>query len=341
MPPAHSFQLRFRSYRRPLAARFASAKEAWTQRTGFFLALTPQTPAATTSYAEIAPLPSMGSESNEQAAAFLQSLPAVLSPARFADCLHSAPPACAFALATAAAPPTPPADPVPTAALLPQLPDPPRLSPQTVLQPLRRAGFHRFKVKLGKTAFSTEWPRLHSLLKALRPSEALRLDANQAFSVDQCQTCLAQLAPFAHAIEFLEEPLHPAALPPADYAAFAARSPVPLALDESLLPQQGSLQHWIEAAWPGWFICKPSLSGPPQSWLPLLQPHAHRVVLSSALETAIGLSHLLAIATRFPHTVHGFDTSHLFDDPFGLPRLFHLTPIPQDRFPWIYNHCPA
>lgn len=348
----HGCRVHRRSYRRELVTPMVNARQRWDVRKGFFLKLQSEDSSTNTAFAEIAPLPSMGSESFEEADSFLRQLPKRITPEAWPALLHAAPPACAFGMATAASPPPVRPDPVRTAALLGPVTadDTPSLLPS-----LRARGFDRFKCKLTHPSPDTTIPHLEAFFEALRPGEKLRLDANRAWEEHSWNQWLEHLAPFADFIEFLEEPLAQPP-PPKAYAAMASQSPVPLALDESLLspPTDPSvaagdafaqqLDRWLEAGWPGWFICKPALCGDPAAWLPLLQSAAaQRTVLSSAMESAIGLQAVLAVAQSFPPNCrHGLDTSYLFTDGCGLPRRqAALNPLPQERLTWIWQHCPS
>jgi O-succinylbenzoate synthase len=90
-----------------------------------------------------------------------------------------------------------------------------------------------------------------------------------------------------------------------------ARS-VPVALDESLHQPDGSRRDdptgtrgWPAQlpAWPGWLVRRPALEGDPRPLLAQLQQGRPRLMLSTALETGIGmrlLAHLAALQQRGP-----------------------------------------
>ena len=333
MDTTQQLHLRVRAYQRPFARPLKTARGSWKVREGLLVRLEVGA-TGNTGYGEAAPLSDFGSESFKQARAFLQALPGCLSANDLNEQINKAPPSTAFALASA------------RDALL----HPPSLRPgvrtaaliarEDPLEPLRLGGIRRFKLKLGLAQPEAEWGLLQDLVLRLKEDEKVRLDPNRAWSEEAWAFWRPRLNGIAAKVEFVEEPfpLNRLSLPKA--VEKANRSPVPLALDESLNPE--SLPRWIASQWPGYFVLKPSLCADPASWLPLLTPFPERVVLSTALESGIGLSAITRLAAQFTFTDHGLGIGTFFNDPFGLPqengRVRPLSPAEQET---IWNLLPG
>lgn len=174
----------------------------------------------------------------------------------------------------------------------PSSPPPEGGSPLTVKWKVAAADDHRERQLL-------DW-----LLGRLPAAARLRLDANGGWDRPTAEAWASRLAQESR-LDWLEQPL-----PPADgegLQLLARRLPV--ALDESLRSATGSggggspPAFPLGADWPGWQVRRPALEGDPRPLLAALQAGQPRLMLSTALETGIGmrlLAHLAALQQQGP-----------------------------------------
>ncbi len=164
------------------------------------------------------------------------------------------------------------------------------------------------KVKVGLYEAVRDGMVVNLLLESI-PDLRLRLDANRAWTPLKAQ----QFAKYVHPdyrprIAFLEEPCKN----PADSLAFARESGITIAWDESLrddgfqlTPQEGL----------GAVVIKPTLTGSLQTvqqQVAAANALGLTVVISSAIESSLGLTQLARIAAWLtPGTIPGLDTLQL------------------------------
>jgi len=215
-----------------------------------------------------------------------------------------------FALAAARSVSRQPIEPVrvPLTALLPAGP-----AALAALPPLLEAGWLTFKWKVGVGDPDRELGLLDELFAALPGYAKLRLDANGAWSRRQAEKWLARCAD--RPVEFVEQPV--AANDESALHGLAEDFPVKLALDESVV-QLDEARRWQAEGWPGIFVIKPALAGPLEDVAAWVVAHGVDVVLSSAIETALGRAAILRFALRH-HSVllrrsPGFGVGEVFGD---------------------------
>jgi L-Ala-D/L-Glu epimerase len=101
------------------------------------------------------------------------------------------------------------------------------------------AGFRALKIKVGGPSQDEDLERVR-VIAAAAPGVRLRLDANQAFTVDGALSFLAECARYSLPIELVEQPV------PADdweaLGAVTARSPVPVIADEAVVKPSDALR---------------------------------------------------------------------------------------------------
>lgn len=148
---------------------------------------------------------------------------------------------------------------------------------------------------------------LEWLLQRLPLNARLRLDANGGWDRATAGAWAARLADEPR-LEWLEQPLAPG--DGEGLRQLAHR--VPVALDESLQRPDGSRCRSLTdpdgwpppmADWPGWLVRRPALEGDPRPLLADLLAGRERLMVSTALETGIGmrlLAHLAALQQRGP-----------------------------------------
>ena len=102
-------------------------------------------------------------------------------------------------------------------------------APERVVAEQQASGHVAFKLKVGFGA-DRDAANVRAVQAVLRPGDALMLDANQAWTLDEAAAVLPTLPA---ALRWLEEPLA-ADAPWSDWQALRARSPVPLAAGENL-----------------------------------------------------------------------------------------------------------
>lgn len=311
------YLLSHKPYRLPLRAPLRTAHGAWTEREGLLVRL--EDPAGRVGYGEIAPLPWFGTETLAEAGEICRKFGATVTdelldavPSRF-GCVR-------FALAQARAQPAKVVGTVrlPVAALLP--------AGREVLAALPaklEAGYLAFKWKVGVGAVDDELGIFDDLLAALPAYAKLRLDANGGWDRRQAAKWLARCA--ERPVEFVEQPVNPG-----DEAALlglAADFPVTLALDESVTGLAAA-QRWQGQGWRGVFVLKPALTGPLAELAAWVAATKADIVLSSAIETALGRAAILRAALTQPLTQRalGFGVGEIFGDrrwdgPFLGPVL--------------------
>ena len=290
-------------YRLPLRAPWSSARGVLTARTGWLVVAHDEGIAG---YGDCAPLPEAGTETAARAQTQLHAWrrqAARLTPdallARLTAAWPSATPCADGAVETALLDRRARAAGVPlwreltdtAAARIPVNAALGALDETSVarLAAGRAAGYRVFKFKLGLTPPALALRHLATLLEALAADERLRCDVNGAWDEPAARAFLDGLLTLDPArIELIEEPLR--APDDAALARLQARTPVPLALDETLAHRPRPLD-------PGalpvrCLVLKPAvLGGLRPTWALACAARAagRQVVVTSLVESAAGL----------------------------------------------------
>lgn len=319
-----TYRLSHRSFRLPLRVPLRTAHGLWAEREGLLVRL--ENEAGSVGYGEAAPIPWFGTETPAEAAEMLAVLgdrPAEAAldavPDRF-GCVRFAL-AAARAMAERGAPSAGagasatrpeagfhrPSQRVPVTTLLPA--GRPALD---VLPARLEAGFLVFKWKVGVGEAADELALLDDLLAVLPVHAKLRLDANGAWDRRTAGKWVARCT--ERPIEFVEQPLAPA--DEDGLRGLAGDFPVTLALDESVA-RLADARRWQSEGWPGVFVIKPAIAGPLlelQAWVAATKAD---VVLSSAIETALGRAAICRFALDHPECARrapGLGVGEVFGD---------------------------
>lgn len=204
------------------------------------------------------------------------------------------------------------------------------------------AGFRCIKMKIGAIDFEEECAILAHIRQHFSPEEIeIRVDANGAFAPEKALQQLERLSTFhLHSIEQPVNPRHKQAL-----ADLVQKSPIPIALDESLIgitneQEQKALLAQIK---PNFIILKPALLGgfkATEQWVKWAENTGIGWWVTSALEGNIGLNAIAqwtsSLNTSRPQ---GLGTGQLFTNNIPAPLhiekgyLYHDQSQPWDLSP--------
>jgi len=167
----------------------------------------------------------------------------------------------------------------------------------------------------------TEIERIAAVRNALGPDIHLRLDANEAWNLEEATAILSQCIPYN--IQYVEQPLQAHDL--AGMRTLRQAIPIPIAVDEAL--------HSLESARPvldseaaDILIIKPQLAGGLRAGQQIIQAAAERsvrCVITSTIESGIGLAAGLHLAAASPAVTLecGLATLHLLIDDLIIDDL--------------------
>lgn len=187
----------------------------------------------------------------------------------------------------------------------------PLLPPDQVAERARAAGCQTAKIKLSGDDLAADEARVAALRDALGPSGNIRLDLNGAWQVPQALAALQMLAPYG--LEYVEQPCSEVAqLAELRHELSRRDIPAPIAADESIRLASDPLQVKRLAA-ADVAICKVQPLGGISAALNVAEQLELPVVVSSALETSLGLRAGLAMAAALPETplACGLETASL------------------------------
>jgi L-alanine-DL-glutamate epimerase-like enolase superfamily enzyme len=176
---------------------------------------------------------------------------------------------------------------------------------------------------------------LLATLRSAYPPERieLRLDANGAFDFATALATLKQFACFD--VAFLEQPL-PAGHWPLT-AELCRRSPIPIALDEELIPvADAATRQWLlDTIQPQHLILKPALLGGfsiAGEWIADAEARNIGWWTNSLLESTIGLNAVCQWTSALGgDRIHGVGTGSLFTNNFPSPLRLVGSRILYDR----------
>jgi O-succinylbenzoate synthase len=173
----------------------------------------------------------------------------------------------------------------------------PAVGPEHAARIVRAGGCRTAKVKVaepGQTRAEEE-ARLEAVRDALGPDGRIRVDANGLWSVDEAVAAIAVLDRAAGGLEYVEQPV--AAV--ADLAVVRRKVAVPVAADESIRRAEDPYRvRELEAA--DVAVLKVQPLGGVAACLRIAEDIGLPVVVSSALETSVGIAAGVALAAALP-----------------------------------------
>lgn len=189
-----------------------------------------------------------------------------------------------------------------------------------------RSGCRTAKVKVAEPgqSLADDVERVAAVRDVLGRSGAVRIDANGAWSVEDAVHAIAELERAAGGLEYVEQPC--ASL--AELAAVRRRVEVPVAADESIRRAEDPLRVVVaEAA--DIAVLKVAPLGGVRRALAVAEACGLPVVVSSALETSVGLAAGVALAAVLPELPYacGLATAALLDGDVTSEPL-----LPVDGF---------
>ncbi len=184
------------------------------------------------------------------------------------------------------------------------------------------AGFSVIKMKVGALPLDEELSLLSTLRSAYGAAEIeLRLDANGAFAPDSALDVLDAFARYD--VAFLEQPI--AAGNWEATAAICRASPIPIALDEELIPATDgdTRRRLLDTIRPQHLVLKPSLLGgfgAAEEWIADAEVRGIGWWTNSLLESNIGLNAICQWTSALGgNRIHGLGTGSLFTNNFPAP----------------------
>ena len=185
-----------------------------------------------------------------------------------------------------------------------------------------RKGFRCIKLKVGYgVSIREEIERVAAVRDAIGPAAHLRLDANEAWKLEEAIAILSQCVPYD--IQYVEQPLQARDL--TGMRALRQTIPIPLAVDEALRdPESASLVLDSEAA--DVLVIKPQLAGglrAGQHIIKIATERGVRCVITSTLEAGVGLAAALHLAAASPAVTLecGLATLHMLGDDLLIDDL--------------------
>ena len=192
-------------------------------------------------------------------------------------------------------------------------------------------GFSCLKMKIGAIDFGQEL----ELLRYIREQEAaknlvLRVDANGAFSIQEAMAKLELLQDFG--MHSIEQPI--AVGQWKAMRELAAKSPIPIALDEELIGKLDK-EEVLNSIQPQYLILKPSLLGgilETREWIQLAEKLGIGWWMTSALESAIGLNAISQLTSTYsPSLPQGLGTGKLYDNNLESPLVVQFGEIQYNQ----------
>ncbi|PYF99579.1 O-succinylbenzoate synthase [Georgenia satyanarayanai] len=183
-------------------------------------------------------------------------------------------------------------------------------------------GCRTAKVKVAEPGqdVGEEQARLEAVRDALGPGGLVRIDANAAWDLDTALARLALLDRAAGGLEYAEQPCPTVA----DLAALRRRTDVPIAADESIRRAADPLAvRRAEAA--DVVVLKVQPLGGVRACLRLAEEVGLPVVVSSALESSVGIAAGVALAAALPELHHACG--------LGTVRLLERDTVPEPLVP--------
>lgn len=177
----------------------------------------------------------------------------------------------------------------------------------------RSQGCTTAKVKVAEPGQSLDEDadRVAAVRDALGPGGRIRVDANAAWTVDEAVTALTRLNRVAGGLEYAEQPCAEVS----ELAQVRRRTGVPIAADESIR-RSDDPRAVVRADAADVAVVKVQPLGGIRAGLQLIEQVGLPVVVSSALETSIGLSAGVALAATLPELPFacGLATASLLSD---------------------------
>jgi O-succinylbenzoate synthase len=196
----------------------------------------------------------------------------------------------------------------------------PVVAPEAAYAIVSRSGCATAKVKVADpgTTLADDIARVEAVRDALGPSGMLRVDANGAWSVDDAVTAIRRLDRAAGGLEYVEQPCATVE----ELAAVRRRVDVPIAADESIR-RAGDPYRVRELEAADVAVLKVQPLGGVRACLRIAEEIGMPVVVSSALETSLGLAAGVALAAALPSLPHasGLATRALLTADVAAPEL--------------------
>lgn len=160
-------------------------------------------------------------------------------------------------------------------------------------------GTAKVKVAEPGQTLADDQARLEAVRDALGPGGRVRIDANGGWTVDEAVTALARLDRSAGGLEYAEQPCATVE----DLARVRRRVAVPIAADESIRRAEDPYRvRDLEAA--DIAVLKVQPLGGVRACLRIAEEIGLPVVVSSALETSVGIAAGVALAAALPSLDH-------------------------------------
>ncbi|RDC62623.1 o-succinylbenzoate synthase [Adhaeribacter pallidiroseus] len=203
-------------------------------------------------------------------------------------------------------------------------------------------GYSCLKLKIGSLDFKTELAILQQIREvAAADTLTIRLDANGAFTSEEAQNKLEQLAEYA--IHSIEQPIKPQQ--PEAMAQLCQHSPIPVALDEELIgvTNPAARQQLLLEIKPAYLILKPTLLGglkATKEWIYLAEEQKIDWWITSALESNIGLNAISQFTAAYTlKREQGLGTGQLYTNNINSPlriqagKLYYDAATSWDNLP--------
>ena len=188
----------------------------------------------------------------------------------------------------------------------------PAVTPERAYAIAAESGCRTAKIKVADRpdALAEDIERVAAVREALGPGGALRVDANAVWDVDTAVAHLTRIDRAAGGLEYAEQPCRTIE----ELAAVRRRVDIPIAADESIRRAEDPLRVAVAGA-ADIAVLKCTPLGGVRRALRVAEAAGLPCVISSALETSIGLSAQLALAGALPELDHacGLGTVNLFD----------------------------
>ncbi len=209
----------------------------------------------------------------------------------------------------------------------------PVVGPEKAHEIVARSGCSTAKVKVAESTLAEDCERLEAVRDALGPRGFVRVDANMLWDVDTAVTAIKAMDRAAGGLQYVEQPCRTLD----ELAAVRRKAGVPIAADESIRKAEDPLKVAVSGA-ADIAVIKVAPLGGVRRALEVAEACGLPCVVSSALETSVGMAAGVALAAALPELDYacGLATLQLLDGDVTSDSL-----VPVDGYLPVLTKAPV